>query len=572
MIFISSTKSNAQQTTWEGTEFVFTQPNTRYVLINLRICSKEVIEGTITFQDTTIYFNNNLDLCTSINFERAWFDSLLKKGNNQNQAIRVSTTKPSTCYVTIFNTAEDEGFCLLPTNFLDTVYNDIDFDDIFRDTATNHIIVPTDDNTIVDIFTKINGTSHYNLNKKNVLVLNRFPAFTLHATKPVSVFVSAKTSVKGSNCTGCCSEELYEQVLPNRLLGKTYLISKIHGNNESIILINAISDNTCLEIDGENFILQKDENYRYYITQNSIIRSSTNIMVFRIFESSACMNDAMGDPELFQLHPIENLTNYATFYPPNGYFQKRYINILIPKESLDSIYLDGVDIKNKFEEFNKFYYTAEFEITQETHTLKAKNGFQAFSYGISNSSAGPNSAGYFIHGTSIYSPYQFKTNKSYTEVDLCDDEIYKYISFDTSSTFIWNDGDLSSQKTIVDSGIYKVQVNNDCLNYNYTDTIKVNKLNCLCTPKVPDVFSPNNDGRNDNLVIEFNCSTSSYFKLKIFNRWGVLIYDDDNYKNNWDGKDSANSECTDGAYIYFISYEDENHTTKTSTGIFSLLK
>ena len=51
---------------------------------------------------------------------------------------------------------------------------------------------------------------------------------------------------------------------------------------------------------------------------------------------------------------------------------------------------------------------------------------------------------------------------------------------------------------------------------------------------VPNGFSPDGDGVNDQFVIEgiFNYPNNS---LTIFNRWGNVIYKKDNYDNTFDG-------------------------------------
>ena len=59
---------------------------------------------------------------------------------------------------------------------------------------------------------------------------------------------------------------------------------------------------------------------------------------------------------------------------------------------------------------------------------------------------------------------------------------------------------------------------------------------------VPNVITPNGDGKNDVFNIGFTGA-----KLEIFNRWGRRIYQDDDYANNW-GKDVPN-----GLYYYLIT-------------------
>lgn len=63
--------------------------------------------------------------------------------------------------------------------------------------------------------------------------------------------------------------------------------------------------------------------------------------------------------------------------------------------------------------------------------------------------------------------------------------------------------------------------------------------------EIPNVFTPNNDGDNDYFAfdnLEFFPGTA----LTVFNRWGNKVYDNPDYRNDWNG--SGNS---DGVY-YFI--------------------
>lgn len=74
-----------------------------------------------------------------------------------------------------------------------------------------------------------------------------------------------------------------------------------------------------------------------------------------------------------------------------------------------------------------------------------------------------------------------------------------------------------------------------------------------CTDVViPDVFTPNNDGINDKLVItcleNFPENT-----LTIYSRWGEIIYQAEGYSNNWDGKAEKNkSDVPDGVYVFIF--------------------
>jgi gliding motility-associated-like protein len=63
---------------------------------------------------------------------------------------------------------------------------------------------------------------------------------------------------------------------------------------------------------------------------------------------------------------------------------------------------------------------------------------------------------------------------------------------------------------------------------------------------VPNVITPNGDGRNDRLVVP-NLELYRQPRLLVFNRWGQKIYETDFYRNDWDG-----SNHPAGMYYYHL--------------------
>jgi gliding motility-associated-like protein len=78
---------------------------------------------------------------------------------------------------------------------------------------------------------------------------------------------------------------------------------------------------------------------------------------------------------------------------------------------------------------------------------------------------------------------------------------------------------------------------------------------------VPQGFSPNNDSENDYFVIP-EIVQYNHVSIQIFNRWGNVIYEQDNYENNWDGRSNVNmsvgTELPTGTYFYLITIHDTN--------------
>jgi gliding motility-associated-like protein len=75
---------------------------------------------------------------------------------------------------------------------------------------------------------------------------------------------------------------------------------------------------------------------------------------------------------------------------------------------------------------------------------------------------------------------------------------------------------------------------------------------------IPGGFSPNGDGINDYFVIK---GADQYIvKLRIFNRWGNLVYTNDYYKNDWEGMANVGMLITNqlpgGTYFYTINFSN----------------
>jgi len=78
---------------------------------------------------------------------------------------------------------------------------------------------------------------------------------------------------------------------------------------------------------------------------------------------------------------------------------------------------------------------------------------------------------------------------------------------------------------------------------------------------IPEGFSPNGDGINDRFVIQN--PTDATISLEVYNRWGHLVYKNDNYQNDWDGTpntglqiNSAANGLPDGTYYYIVRLSD----------------
>jgi gliding motility-associated-like protein len=81
--------------------------------------------------------------------------------------------------------------------------------------------------------------------------------------------------------------------------------------------------------------------------------------------------------------------------------------------------------------------------------------------------------------------------------------------------------------------------------WSSTDTIGIYVKDCEI--HVPNVFTPNGDGKNDYFYI-VNMSEFPDSHLIVYDRWGLKVYESTNYHNEWNG-----SNVVDGTYYYILS-------------------
>lgn len=98
-----------------------------------------------------------------------------------------------------------------------------------------------------------------------------------------------------------------------------------------------------------------------------------------------------------------------------------------------------------------------------------------------------------------------------------------------------------------------------------------------CPLIVPNVLTTNGDQVNDILIIR-NWEDYDKVSVTIFNRWGNVIYSNEDYKNDWTGKDASGNVLEDGVYFYTVTpqsikyeYDDQESTLYTLHGFIHLI-
>lgn len=86
-------------------------------------------------------------------------------------------------------------------------------------------------------------------------------------------------------------------------------------------------------------------------------------------------------------------------------------------------------------------------------------------------------------------------------------------------------------------------------------TIELEVLDCQALLQISNVCTPNDDGRNDTWRVS-DLNQIIGCTVKIYNRWGELMYETNDYQNDWAGTKEGEI-LPDGAYYYTIGCEED---------------
>ncbi|MGA0560480.1 PKD domain-containing protein [Larkinella sp. VNQ87] len=135
------------------------------------------------------------------------------------------------------------------------------------------------------------------------------------------------------------------------------------------------------------------------------------------------------------------------------------------------------------------------------------------------------------------------------------------VSGSTNQSYLWlRSGDTTPQITVLEIGQYPVRVTgaNGC---TVIDTaLVVDK----CEPRVliPDAFTPNGDGNND--LLDVFTAYVTDFELRVFNRWGEVIFVSNDPEQKWDGKYRGQAYPS-MLYPYIINYKSLYYPDRPKT-------
>lgn len=140
------------------------------------------------------------------------------------------------------------------------------------------------------------------------------------------------------------------------------------------------------------------------------------------------------------------------------------------------------------------------------------------------------------------------------EAVLCDEGALEIpVSVFGFDSLQWNTGETELNITVADEGWYKLTAFNQC--GSDADSVQVVAGRCDCPLFIPNAFTPDLDGINENFSPTIGCDVDDY-SLQIYDRWGQIMFQSTTQGEGWNGSGPARTHwLPGGVYVYHLKYE-----------------
>jgi gliding motility-associated-like protein len=157
----------------------------------------------------------------------------------------------------------------------------------------------------------------------------------------------------------------------------------------------------------------------------------------------------------------------------------------------------------------------------------------------------------YIHYGKNIQPYSLQ------DTTLCQGDSLLLDPQQPGLNYRWQDGSRDSSYWVTQSGRYTLHLSTTC------DTLQtsasINFEQCGCRFHVPNAFSPNGDGLNERFAIRYDCDSVA-FQIQILNRWGEVIYVQNEDDPFWNGQ-VRGKPAPEGTYLYRLVFRGQGRDT-----------
>lgn len=151
------------------------------------------------------------------------------------------------------------------------------------------------------------------------------------------------------------------------------------------------------------------------------------------------------------------------------------------------------------------------------------------------------------------------------DVEKCIDDTVYLSSGLYGVEYLWSDGSTDPELMVTEFGEYELEITTEC--GTFIDKVNVTPIYCECRMEVPNSFSPNGDGLNEEFKIWAECEFI-HFDLLVYDRWGRQVFKTNDPEFTWPGELEDNQIL----YVYALEYAYLYSPVFTKNGTISVFK
>ncbi|MBN8681488.1 MAG: gliding motility-associated C-terminal domain-containing protein [Chitinophagales bacterium] len=128
-----------------------------------------------------------------------------------------------------------------------------------------------------------------------------------------------------------------------------------------------------------------------------------------------------------------------------------------------------------------------------------------------------------------------------------------------TGTLSWLNGSSASDSLRADKeGIYVATFQTSCRTLRDSFEVKLSEKCCKFPDQVPNAFTPNGDNINDRFSPVLGACELEVLELRIYARWGELVFQGFNNTETWDGLTLNGTDAVGDVYAYTLEYRLPN--------------
>lgn len=321
-------------------------------------------------------------------------------GKIERLAIHVTSDVPIGVFGLNRRVQTTDSYLALPVSVLGYEYRVMCYEKLDNNLTAEISIIATEDNTNVEFIPRVLTTTGNQPNMPVKIVLQRgdviqyaaqfnpatnsdLTGSIVKANKKIAVFGGHICAYVPASTQTC--NHLVEQMPPLNAWGKHFYVGTLATRSRSTFRVLANEPNTKV---FENFQLIATLNQGEWY-ENSNQRKNTQItadkpVLVAQYSQGFKNGDSIGDPMMILISPTQQFLNKYRFATPVNGSWKHYINVVVPRESISSMKLNGVTINpDWFATFGSSRYAiAQLIIPFGTHLVQGDKPFGLYSYGF----------------------------------------------------------------------------------------------------------------------------------------------------------------------------------------------